>query len=179
MLTTYYVCTRYLNRWVLIKLRHLLQLVSYQNTEGRFEHVKSDKENIVGIVDYAHTPDALKKVLSTIQVVRTGNEQIITVVGCGGNRDKDKRPLMARIAGELSDRVVLTSDNPRNEQAADILADMQAGLTPVIAPKVITVKDRKEAIRTACLLAQTQDIILVAGKGHEKYQDIAGVKYPI
>lgn len=147
-------------------------------TEGRFDYIISDVQKVVGVVDYAHTPDALKKVLSTIQVIRTGNEQIITVVGCGGNRDKEKRPVMARIAGELSDRVVLTSDNPRNEDPATILAEMQGGLTPVIAPRVITVQDRKEAIKTACMMAQTQDIILVAGKGHEKYQDIGGVKHP-
>jgi len=160
------------------KLEALSGISNLASAEGRFDYVVSFKEKIVGIVDYAHTPDALKKVLSTIQAIRTGNEQVITVVGCGGNRDKEKRPIMARIACELSNRVILTSDNPRNEDPAQILREMQAGVTPVFATRVLTIQDRKEAIRTACALAQPADIVLVAGKGHEKYQDIAGVKHP-
>lgn len=146
--------------------------------EGRFDHIISANQKVIGIVDYAHTPDALKKVLSSIQLVRTGAEKIITVIGCGGNRDKEKRPVMARIAGELSDKLILTSDNPRNEDPAEILKEMQAGLTPVLTARSLTIQDRKEAIRTACSLAQTNDIVVVAGKGHEKYQEIQGVKHP-
>lgn len=160
------------------KLEALSGISNLASAEGRFDYVVSFKEKVVGIVDYAHTPDALKKVLSTIQAIRTGNESVITVVGCGGNRDKEKRPVMARIACELSNRVILTSDNPRNEDPAQILREMQAGVTPVFAGRVLTIQDRKEAIRTACALAQPADIVLVAGKGHEKYQDIAGIKYP-
>lgn len=160
------------------KLEALSGLSNLASAEGRFDYVVSLKDKIVGIVDYAHTPDALKKVLSTIQAIRTGNEQVITVIGCGGNRDKEKRPIMARIACELSNRVILTSDNPRNEDPAEILREMQAGVTPVFATRTLTIQDRKEAIRTACALAQPTDIVLVAGKGHEKYQDIAGVKHP-
>lgn len=160
------------------KLEALSGISNLASAEGRFDYVVSFKEKVVGIVDYAHTPDALKKVLSTIQAIRTGNEQVITVVGCGGNRDKEKRPIMARIACELSNRVILTSDNPRNEDPAEILREMQAGVTPVFATRVLTIQDRKEAIRTACALAQPADIVLVAGKGHEKYQDVAGVKHP-
>lgn len=162
-----------------VELMEALSALSrLKSAEGRFDYIVSDKDEIVGIVDYAHTPDALKKVLGSIQSVRTGAEQLITVIGCGGNRDKEKRPVMARIAGELSDKLILTSDNPRNEDPAEILKEMQAGLTPVLTPKTITIQDRKEAIRTACQLAQRRDIILVAGKGHEKYQEIAGVKHP-
>ncbi len=156
----------------------LVALSNLDTAEGRFDHYISPKERIVGIVDYAHTPDALKKVLSTITAIRGGNEKLITIVGCGGDRDKAKRPVMARIAAELSDQVVLTSDNPRSEKPDAILADMQAGITPDLARKVLTIENRKEAIRTASAMAQTNDIILLAGKGHEKYQDIAGVKHP-
>lgn len=160
------------------KLEVLSAISNLASAEGRFDYVVSLKQKVVGIVDYAHTPDALKKVLSTIQAIRTGNEQVITVVGCGGNRDKEKRPVMARIACELSNRVILTSDNPRNEDPAEILREMQAGVTPVFATRVLTIQDRKEAIRTACALAQPMDIVIVAGKGHEKYQEVAGVKHP-
>lgn len=170
-----YAVARLLNIEQLEALSGVSQLKA---PEGRFDYVVSDKESITGIVDYAHTPDALKKVLASIQLVRTGNEQLITIVGCGGNRDAEKRPVMARIAGELSNRVILTSDNPRNEDPAEILRQMQAGITPDLAPRVLTIQDRKEAIRTACNLAQASDIILVAGKGHEKYQEIQGVKHP-
>jgi len=144
--------------------------------EGRFDYVKSDT-GIVGIVDYAHTPDALLNVLSTIENLRTGNEQIITVVGCGGDRDRSKRPIMARIAAEKSDRVILTSDNPRSEDPEAIIAEMQQGIDPVLARKTISIVNRREAIKTACALALPGDIILVAGKGHEKYQEIKGLRH--
>ncbi|GIV38070.1 MAG: UDP-N-acetylmuramoyl-L-alanyl-D-glutamate--2,6-diaminopimelate ligase [Cyclobacteriaceae bacterium] len=144
---------------------------------GRFERVPSPAK-ITAIVDYAHTPDALKNVLETIRAFRTGNEQIITVVGCGGNRDRSKRPLMASIAVKLSDKLVLTSDNPRDEDPMDIIREMQAGITPTEARKTLVIPDREEAIKTACLMAKENDILLVAGKGHETYQEIKGVKHP-
>ncbi len=143
---------------------------------GRFEQVVSQNQ-IVGIVDYAHTPDALQNVLETINELREGNQKIITVVGCGGNRDATKRPEMTRIACELSDKVILTSDNPRLENPADILAQMEAGIPPLGFKKTTTIADRRAAIVHAVSLAQPQDIILVAGKGHETYQDIAGTKH--
>ncbi|MCP9766546.1 UDP-N-acetylmuramoyl-L-alanyl-D-glutamate--2,6-diaminopimelate ligase [Lacihabitans sp. LS3-19] len=142
---------------------------------GRFEQIMAPDQR-VGIVDYAHTPDALQNVLETINDLREGKQKIITVVGCGGNRDKGKRPLMAKIACELSDVVILTSDNPRNEEPEDILADMQAGVSITQRRKVNQVTDRREAIKQAAALAGPQDIILVAGKGHETYQDVKGVK---
>jgi UDP-N-acetylmuramoyl-L-alanyl-D-glutamate--2,6-diaminopimelate ligase len=132
---------------------------------------------IIGIIDYAHTPDALENVLVTIKKLRKGHEQIITVVGCGGDRDKTKRPIMAQAACDLSDKVILTSDNPRTEDPLEILKDMEQGLTSSAKRKYISIADRKEAIKTAVSLANKEDIILVAGKGHEKYQDIKGVKY--
>ena len=144
--------------------------------EGRFDYVKSDT-GIVGIVDYAHTPDALLNVLNTIENLRTGNEQIITVVGCGGDRDRTKRPIMARIAAEKSDRVILTSDNPRSEDPEAIITEMQQGIDPILARKTISIVNRREAIKTACALALPGDIILVAGKGHEKYQEIKGLRH--
>ena len=143
---------------------------------GRFEQVMSANE-IVGIVDYAHTPDALQNVLETINDIREGDQQVITVVGCGGNRDAAKRPEMARIACELSSKVILTSDNPRNEDPLLILEQMQAGISPIDFKKTKTIEDRREAIRYAVSLAQPHDIILVAGKGHETYQEIKGVKH--
>jgi UDP-N-acetylmuramoyl-L-alanyl-D-glutamate--2,6-diaminopimelate ligase len=146
--------------------------------EGRFDHIRTEKDHIVGIVDYAHTPDALKNVLQTIQEIRTGNERVLTVVGCGGNRDAAKRPKMAMIAAELSDMVILTSDNPRNEDPADILREMKAGVPAHRTGKVLVVEDRREAIKVACTMAQPEDIILLAGKGHEKYQEIKGEKFP-
>lgn len=155
-------------------LRVLSMLTS---AEGRFDYIISDKR-IIGIVDYAHTPDALDNVLSTIKKLRRGHEQIITVVGCGGDRDKTKRPVMAEVACELSDRVILTSDNPRSEDPNEILKDMQAGLNSAARRKSLSIVDRKEAIKTAVSFANSEDIILVAGKGHEKYQEIKGVKYP-
>lgn len=155
----------------------LLQLSAISTAPGRFEQVPS-ASGVLAVVDYAHTPDALENVLSTIANFRTGNEQVITVIGCGGNRDKTKRPLMAEIASKLSDKVILTSDNPRNEEPEAILAEMQAGVGVSNMRKVITIADRKEAIRTACMMAGTGDVVLVAGKGHETYQEVKGIKYP-
>jgi UDP-N-acetylmuramoyl-L-alanyl-D-glutamate--2,6-diaminopimelate ligase len=143
---------------------------------GRFEQVVS-ADAVVGIVDYAHTPDALQNVLETINELREGDQQVITVVGCGGNRDATKRPEMARIAGELSTKVILTSDNPRNEDPTTILEQMEAGISPVDYKKMKVIEDRRAAIRYAVSLAQPHDIILVAGKGHETYQEIKGIKH--
>lgn len=159
------------------KIEVLTSLSSLTAVEGRFQHFKS-KTGVMAIVDYAHTPDALKKVLNTIKDIRSGNEQLITVVGCGGDRDKAKRPLMCRIAANLSDRVITTSDNPRSENPEAIINDMKMGLDPTELAKILSITDRGEAIKTACALAQPGDIVIVAGKGHEKYQDIAGVKHP-
>ncbi len=145
--------------------------------EGRFDYIIS-KKNTIGIIDYAHTPDALENVLATIKKLRKGYEQIITVVGCGGDRDKTKRPLMAQAACDLSDKVILTSDNPRTEDPSTILSDMEHGLTSAAKRKYITIIDRKAAILEAVKMAGAEDIVLVAGKGHEKYQDINGIKYP-
>jgi len=155
----------------------LLQLSSINGAEGRFDYSISNKERVVGIVDYAHTPDALLNVLATIKNLRQGNEKIITVVGCGGNRDKTKRPVMAEVACEYSDKVIFTSDNPRKEDPQEILKDMEAGVKVVARKKYITIADRREAIKTAVSLSAKEDIVLVAGKGHEKYQEINGVKY--
>lgn len=146
--------------------------------EGRFDTLPSAKDRIMAIVDYAHTPDALLNVLLTIRRLRKGHEQIITVVGCGGDRDKTKRPVMAEVASEHSDRVILTSDNPRSEDPAQIIRDMEAGLNTSGKRKTISIPDRKEAIKAAISLCQPEDIVLIAGKGHEKYQEIKGVKYP-
>jgi UDP-N-acetylmuramoyl-L-alanyl-D-glutamate--2,6-diaminopimelate ligase len=158
------------------KLQILTTLSNLHSPDGRFQFIKTEN-NVLGIVDYAHTPDALDNVLSTIHELRTGNEKLITLVGCGGDRDKDKRPEMARIAAEGSDKVILTSDNPRNEEPEAILADMKAGLDPVLDRKTVSIVDRSEAIRTACMLVQPGDIILVAGKGHEKYQEMKGERF--
>lgn len=155
-------------------ITHLSKLTS---AKGRFDTVYSENR-ITGIVDYAHTPDALKNVLETIKEIRTGNEQVITIVGCGGNRDAAKRPIMAEIACELSDKIILTSDNPRYENPETILDEMQKGISPVHFKKVLRISDRKEAIKTAVSLSSKGDIILVAGKGHETYQEIQGVKHP-
>jgi UDP-N-acetylmuramoyl-L-alanyl-D-glutamate--2,6-diaminopimelate ligase len=155
-------------------LQHLSAL---NGAPGRFERVLPGSK-VTAIVDYAHTPDALKNVLETIGHFRTGNEQVITVVGCGGNRDKTKRPLMASIACKLSDKVVLTSDNPRDEDPMEIIREMQSGILPTEAKKTLVLADREEAIKTACMMARENDIILVAGKGHETYQEIKGVKHP-
>jgi UDP-N-acetylmuramoyl-L-alanyl-D-glutamate--2,6-diaminopimelate ligase len=145
--------------------------------EGRFECIVSPNEKIMGIVDYAHTPDALVNVLTTIQQLRKGYEQIITVVGCGGDRDKTKRPAMAAEAGKYSDRLILTSDNPRSEDPDQILKDMEQGLNTAAKRKTVSIADRREAIKTAISLSKPDDIVLIAGKGHEKYQDIKGVKH--
>ncbi len=145
--------------------------------EGRFDYIVSPKEKIIGIVDYAHTPDALVNVLSTIKKLKQGHEKIITVVGCGGDRDKTKRPIMGEVACEYSDKVIFTSDNPRSEDPLDILNDMEEGLTSAAKRKYVAIADRKNAIKTAVTMAKPDDIILIAGKGHEKYQEIKGVKH--
>ncbi len=152
-------------------------LSGLSGAEGRFDYFLSAQKNIIGIIDYAHTPDALLNVLATIKNLRNGNEQLITVVGCGGNRDKTKRPVMAEVACEYSDKVIFTSDNPRNEDPLLILKDMEEGVSITGRKKYITIADRREAIKTAVSLSNNEDIVLVAGKGHEKYQDIQGVKY--
>ncbi|MGY3053676.1 UDP-N-acetylmuramoyl-L-alanyl-D-glutamate--2,6-diaminopimelate ligase [Pedobacter sp. UYEF25] len=157
------------------KLRVLTLLSRLTGAEGRFDYVTAANK-IIGIVDYAHTPDALQNVLSTIHNIRKGTEKIITVVGCGGDRDKTKRPIMAQVACDWSDKVILTSDNPRSENPQAILEEMQVGISPTNQRKAISVLDRKEAIKTAYMLANSGDIILVAGKGHEKYQEINGVR---
>ncbi|MCA8829329.1 UDP-N-acetylmuramoyl-L-alanyl-D-glutamate--2,6-diaminopimelate ligase [Hymenobacter sp. BT728] len=154
----------------------LTVLSGLTSAPGRFEPIVSPKSRITGIVDYAHTPDALENVLQTIADIRQPSQQVITVVGCGGNRDGAKRPIMARLAAELSDRAVLTSDNPRFEDPNEILAQMQAGVPAEALGKVLTITDRREAIKTAVALAGPGDIVLVAGKGHETYQDVQGVK---
>jgi len=159
------------------KVQVLTTLSNLNSVEGRFQYIKS-KNSIVAIVDYAHTPDALKNVLETIKDIRTGNEQVITLVGCGGDRDATKRPIMAQIACEYSNKIILTSDNPRSENPEDILNQMQEGINPVDMKKTLRISDRKEAIRTAVAFAKENDIILIAGKGHEKYQEINGVKHP-
>ncbi|MDL5048789.1 UDP-N-acetylmuramoyl-L-alanyl-D-glutamate--2,6-diaminopimelate ligase [Oscillatoria amoena NRMC-F 0135] len=155
----------------------LTVLSNMTGAAGRFELI-SPGTKITAIVDYAHTPDALKNVLETIKQFRSGQEKVITVVGCGGNRDRTKRPLMASIAVRLSDKVVLTSDNPRDEEPLEIIREMQTGVGPADARKTVVIADREEAIKTACLMANEKDIVLVAGKGHETYQEIKGVKYP-
>jgi UDP-N-acetylmuramoyl-L-alanyl-D-glutamate--2,6-diaminopimelate ligase len=158
------------------KMEVLRCLSILTGAEGRFEYVVS-KSRIIGIVDYAHTPDALFNVLGTIKKLRKNDERIITVVGCGGDRDKEKRPVMADVTCEHSDKVIFTSDNPRNEDPLQILEDMQAGLKTSYKRKFIAIPDRREAIKTAVTLAQPSDILLIAGKGHEKYQEIKGVKH--
>ncbi|RDC62239.1 UDP-N-acetylmuramoyl-L-alanyl-D-glutamate--2,6-diaminopimelate ligase [Adhaeribacter pallidiroseus] len=154
----------------------LTVLSSLTSAAGRFDYLVSDTQ-ITGIVDYAHTPDALENVLQTIQQIRNPKQQVITLVGCGGNRDATKRPIMADIACKLSERVILTSDNPRFEDPQEIINQMQQGVKPLDFKKTLSIVDRKEAIKTACALANKGDIILVAGKGHETYQEIKGVKY--
>lgn len=159
------------------RTRVLTSLSRLSGAEGRFDYMISTA-GIIGIVDYAHTPDAVQNVLSTIQDIRSGAEQVITVIGCGGDRDKSKRPIMAQVACDWSNKVVLTSDNPRTEDPEQIIREMEAGVMPHNRKKTLSITDRKEAIRTACHLAKPGDIILVAGKGHEKYQETAGVKVP-
>ncbi len=155
----------------------LASLSNLTSAAGRFDYVVSPGQ-ITGIVDYAHTPDALENVLQTIQQIRKPEQKVITIVGCGGNRDAAKRPVMADIAAKMSDRVILTSDNPRDEDPQEILNQMQAGVKSTDLKKAISVVDRREAIKTAVLLAEADDIILVAGKGHETYQEVKGVRSP-
>jgi len=158
------------------KMNVLTVLSELSGAEGRFDYV-ANNQKVIGIVDYAHTPDAVQNVLSTIANIRKGTEQVITVIGCGGDRDTAKRPVMAQVACDWSDKVILTSDNPRTEDPNTILKDMEAGVSPTNRRKTLTITDRREAIKTACHLAKPGDIILVAGKGHEKYQEINGVRY--
>ena len=154
-----------------------LRLISLlENVSGRFEYIISKEKKITTIVDYAHTPDALKNVLETINNIRTGNEQLITVVGCGGDRDKSKRPKMAHIASVLSTTAVFTSDNPRTENPDTIIEEMESGVSPENYKKTIAITNRKQAIKTACQMAEANDIILIAGKGHETYQEVNGVR---
>ncbi len=155
----------------------LTALSTLNAVEGRFDYIRNNK-GVIGIVDYAHTPDALQNVLGTINDIRTGNEKVITVVGCGGERDIEKRPAMSKIACDLSGKVILTSDNPRSEDVREIITQMEKGVDTVNRKKTLSIPDRSEAIKTACSLSEPGDIILIAGKGHEKYQDIKGVKHP-
>lgn len=155
----------------------ILRLISeLENVSGRFQYFISD-DKITAIVDYAHTPDALKNVLETINSIRTKNEELITVVGCGGDRDKTKRPKMAHIASALSTKVIFTSDNPRSEVPETIIEDMEKGVEPQNFKKTLSITDRKQAIKTACQMADAKDIILIAGKGHENYQEIKGERF--
>ncbi|MBP6424109.1 MAG: UDP-N-acetylmuramoyl-L-alanyl-D-glutamate--2,6-diaminopimelate ligase [Flavobacterium sp.] len=157
-------------------LEALRLLSELESVSGRFQYIVS-AANITAIVDYAHTPDALENVLKTVNDIRTKNEQLITVVGCGGNRDKTKRPVMGGIASDLSDKAIFTSDNPRNEDAEVIISEMETGVAPQNYKRILSITDRKQAIKTACQLAQPNDIILIAGKGHETYQEINGVRH--
>jgi UDP-N-acetylmuramoyl-L-alanyl-D-glutamate--2,6-diaminopimelate ligase len=160
------------------EIEHLLPCLSNTTgAEGRFDYALSPNEKIIGIVDYAHTPDALVNVLDTIKKLKKGYEQVITVVGCGGNRDKTKRPVMGEVACANSDKVIFTSDNPRNEDPLQILADMETDLNSSAKRKYLMIPDRKQAIKTAVSMAHQEDIVLIAGKGHEKYQEINGVKH--
>lgn len=154
----------------------LTALSELNGAEGRFDYLISPKERMIAIVDYAHTPDALLNVLAAIKKLRKGYEQVITVVGCGGDRDRTKRPVMAEVACEHSDRVIFTSDNPRSEEPEQIIADMENGLAPAYKRKYISITDRKEAIKAAIMMAGPEDLVLIAGKGHEKYQEIKGVR---
>lgn len=155
----------------------LMKLSALTSAPGRFELILPGSK-FTAIVDYAHTPDALKNVLETIEHFRTGSEQVIAVVGCGGDRDKTKRPLMAAVACKYSTKIIFTSDNPRSEDPLEIIKEMQTGVGPTDAKKTLVIVDREEAIKTACMLAKEKDIIIVAGKGHENYQEIKGIKYP-
>jgi UDP-N-acetylmuramoyl-L-alanyl-D-glutamate--2,6-diaminopimelate ligase len=155
----------------------ITHLSSLQPVKGRFEYCRSSN-GVHGIIDYAHTPDALENILGTINQIRTGNENLITVIGCGGNRDTAKRPIMADVATSHSSKVIFTSDNPRNENPEFILDEMQAGVKPIHFKKTVRMSDRKEAIKLAVSMALKGDVILIAGKGHEHYQEINGIKYP-
>lgn len=158
------------------KQEALTLLSQLESVSGRFQYIVS-KNKITAIVDYAHTPDALENVLNTIADIRTKNEQLITIIGCGGDRDKTKRPVMAHIASSLSDKAIFTSDNPRTEDPEMIIIEMEKGVEPQNYKKTLSILDRKQAIKTACQLAESGDIILIAGKGHETYQEINGVKH--
>ncbi|OWP85169.1 UDP-N-acetylmuramoyl-L-alanyl-D-glutamate--2,6-diaminopimelate ligase [Flavobacterium columnare] len=158
------------------KIEALRLLSELESVSGRFQFIVS-KEKITAIVDYAHTPDALENVLNTINDIRTKNEQLITIVGCGGDRDRTKRPIMARIATEMSSKAILTSDNPRTESPEVIIEEMEAGISAENFKKYLAIKDRKQAIKTACQMAEKGDIILIAGKGHETYQEINGIRH--
>lgn len=158
------------------ELENLKYLSQLKSVSGRFQYIISDKEKITAIVDYAHTPDALKNVLETINTIRTKNEELITVVGCGGDRDATKRPIMGKVASDLSTKVILTSDNPRTEDPDKIIEDVEAGVEAHNWSKVISVTNRKQAIKSACAMAKAKDIILIAGKGHETYQEVNGVR---
>lgn len=158
------------------ELEVLRLLSELESVSGRFQFIVSD-EKITAIVDYAHTPDALENVLKTINDIRTKNEQLITIVGCGGDRDKTKRPIMANIASSMSDKTIITSDNPRTENPETIINEMEAGVEPQNFKKTLSISDRKQAIKAACQMANANDIILIAGKGHETYQEIQGVRY--
>lgn len=158
------------------KMEALRLLSELESVSGRFQFIVSDSK-ITAIVDYAHTPDALENVLKTIEDIRTKNEQLITVVGCGGDRDKTKRPIMANIASSMSDKAIFTSDNPRNENPETIIEEMEKGVESQNFKKTVSILDRKQAIKTACQLANPNDIILIAGKGHETYQEINGVRH--
>ena len=156
----------------------LQALSNITGAEGRFDFMVSQKDKVIGIIDYAHTPDALLNVLATIKNLRQGEEKILTVVGCGGDRDKTKRAVMAEVACEHSDKIFFTSDNPRNEDPNEIIKDMEGGVSITCRKKYISIADRKEAIKTAVSFSNKEDIVLVAGKGHEKYQEIKGIKHP-
>jgi len=160
------------------KQQVLIALSNLTGAEGRFDYIITKKERVIGIVDYAHTPDALLNVLSTIKKLQHGGESIITVVGCGGDRDRSKRKLMAVAAAEFSTKAIFTSDNPRSEDPELIIKEMADGLDDVLKIKVLLIADRRQAIRTAVMMSKPEDVVLVAGKGHEKYQDVKGVKYP-
>jgi len=157
------------------KLETLTIISQLENVSGRFEYVLSE-DGVTAIIDYAHTPDALKNVLETINDIRTGNEKVITVVGCGGDRDRAKRPKMAHIASQLSSQAIFTSDNPRTENAQTILNEMEFGVSAENYKKTLSILDRRQAIKTACKFSESGDIILVAGKGHEDYQEINGIR---
>lgn len=160
-------------------LETLTILSDLRGAEGRFDHIKHpSKQGCIGIVDYAHTPDALEKVLDTIAKLKNKKSRVITVTGAGGDRDKSKRPVMAKVCAQRCDQLILTSDNPRSEDPAEILKDMEAGLDAAGLRKTLLIQDRLQAIKTACRLATPDDIILIAGKGHERYQEIQGVKHP-
>jgi UDP-N-acetylmuramoyl-L-alanyl-D-glutamate--2,6-diaminopimelate ligase len=158
------------------KMEVLRLLSELESVSGRFQFIISSQK-ITAIVDYAHTPDALENVLKTIDDIRTKNEQLITVVGCGGDRDKTKRPIMAKIASEISNKAIFTSDNPRTENPETIIEEMEKGVEAHNYKKTLSILDRKQAIKTACQLANSGDIILIAGKGHETYQEINGVRH--